>query len=279
MPGHGTWPIAFLGRPSHNADHQVDHHAASCVNAMETAIPQIPPVVIITGSSRGIGRAVAVAFGCTGYRVGVHYRERAADAESVAQTITTVGGDALVCQGDVRDAGQMAKAIAAVLDRWQRLDVVVCNAGLALSQLVLRTSPDEWDRSVATNLTGVFHTMRAAAEEMIRRGGGHIIVLGSYAGLQGTTGQAAYAASKAGLVGLVRTAAQEWGPSNLRVNMVLPGWHHTDLSGDALPAAFTGSHTLGRSPELAEVARTIVHLASCRDVSGQIWNLDSRPLS
>ncbi len=220
-----------------------------------------------------------MAFAHSGYRVGVHYRERAADAEAVALAITTAGGQALTCQGDVRDAGQMAKAVAAVLDRWQRLDVVVCNAGLALSQLVLRTSLEEWENSVATNLTGVFHTMRAAADVMTGQGGGHIIVIGSYAGLQGTTGQAAYAASKAGLIGLIRSAAREWGPSNLRVNLILPGWHQTDLSGDTMPTEFSVSHTLGRSPDLAEVARTIVHLAGCQDVSAQIWNLDSRSLS
>ncbi len=245
---------------------------------MTPADPHTRPVVLVTGSSRGIGRAVALAFSRTGYRVGVHYCERAGDGESTAQTIAGAGGEALVCQGDVRDAGQMANVVAAVLNRWQRLDVVVCNAGLASRQLVLRMSPEEWENSVATNLSGAFHTMRAAADEMIRRGGGHIILMGSYAGLQGTIGQAAYAASKAGLIGLVRTAAREWGPGNLRVNMVLPGWHHTDLSGYALPADFPVSHTLGRSPDLTEVARTIVHLASCQDVSGQIWNLDSRLL-
>lgn len=132
---------------------------------------------------------------------------------------------------------------------------------------------------MATNLTGTFHCLCAMAESLIEQREGAIIVIGSYAGLHGAPGQAAYATSKAGLIGLVKTAAREWGPYNVRVNLVLPGWQNTGLAGGARPDpdGFT-DHALGRSPALPEVAQTVVYLAKLRDVSGQIWNCDSRDL-
>ncbi len=233
-------------------------------------------VAWITGASRGIGRAIALAFGRAGWRVAVQCRERRDEAERVAEGIRRTGGEAGTYHADVRDVGQMDKVAAAVFARWQRLDVVICNAGLGTSRLIARTNAELWDAVVATNLTGVFHTLRAAGATMCASGGGHIVVVGSLAGFQGQPGQAAYAAGKAGLLGLVRSAAREWGGSNVRVNLVLPGWHRTELSDEAMPEEPAVDHLLGRTPNLDEVARTIVHLAACRDVSGQVWNLDSR---
>ena len=132
---------------------------------------------------------------------------------------------------------------------------------------------------IETNLTGTFHCLRAMAAPLIRSGGGSIVVIGSHAGFHGSIGQAAYAASKAGLIGLVKTAAWEWGTSNVRVNLLLPGWHRTALSEAALQddSGWT-DHALRRPPSLEEVARTVVHVAERQDVSGQIWNCDSRHL-
>ncbi|GKS58809.1 beta-ketoacyl-ACP reductase [Nitrospira sp.] len=234
-------------------------------------------VVWVTGGSRGIGRAIALAFGHAQWRVAVHYRERERDARQVVEEIRERGGDAEVYQGEVRDSGQMCKAATAIVERWHRLDAVICNAGMATSRLLAKTDEDAWDRIIGTNLTGVFYTMRAAAPLMIPSGGGHIIVVGSLAGFQGQAGQAAYATSKSGLVGLARTAAREWGPANLRVNLVLPGWQPTHLAGEAFPEHAGAEHLLGRTPDINEVVRTVFHLARCRDISGQIWNLDNRP--
>ena len=155
----------------------------------------------------------------------------------------------------------------------------VCNAGVGASHLVVRQPEEEWAQVIATNLTGTFHCLCAMADPLIAQREGSIIVVGSYAGLQGFPGQAAYAASKAGLIGLVKTAAHEWGSYNVRVNLVLPGWQSTELAGKAVPAPNGFSdHVLGRPPLLREVARTVVHLAGLCDVSGQIWNCDSRLL-
>ena len=244
----------------------------------QTSTHSATKVAWVTGASRGIGRAVSVALACTGWRVAVHYRERAEEASRTVEAIQQQGGDARAYPADVRDGKQMTSLAAAVIAHWQRLDLVVCNAGIGHSGLVLRTDPEDWNRLVGVNLTGTFHTLRAAGEVMTARGGGHIIIVGSLAGSQGQTGQAAYAASKAGLIALARSAAREWGRWNVQVNVVLPGWHRTELSGEAMPDDLWSNHLVGRTPELEEVAHTIAHLATCRDVSGQVWNLDSRVL-
>jgi 3-oxoacyl-[acyl-carrier protein] reductase len=157
-----------------------------------------------------------------------------------------------------------------------RLDAMVCNAGTAAGQLLIRHRDDEWRRVIETNLTGTFHCIRAAAATMIETGGGSVIVIGSYTGAHGTTGQAAYASAKAGLLGLVRTAGLEWGSSNIRINLVYPGLHHTGLHRSGSAGRMLDDHLLGKTPDREEVARTICHLARLNDVSGQVWNLDSR---
>ncbi len=157
--------------------------------------------------------------------------------------------------------------------------VFVCNAGIAASQLVLRQREDDWADVIATNVTGTFHCLRAMAPPLLAQQGGSIIVIGSHAGCHGSAGQAAYAASKAGLIGLVKTAAREWGANDIRVNLLLPGWQRTGLSDGAMPEADEWhDHALRRAPSCEEVARTVLHLAQLKDVSGQIWNCDSRNL-
>jgi 3-oxoacyl-[acyl-carrier protein] reductase len=168
--------------------------------------------------------------------------------------------------------------IAQLIDRWGRLDVMVCNAGVASGALVLRTGAEAWATVVDTNLTGTFHCLRAAGSVMVAQRDGAVIVIGSLAGVRGTAGQAAYAASKAGLLGLVKTAAKEWGRQNVRVNAVLPGWQKTALAGSAFPDEAPAGHVLGRTSSLGEVAHIIYQLALQRDSSGQVWNLDSRIL-
>jgi 3-oxoacyl-[acyl-carrier protein] reductase len=237
--------------------------------------------VLVTGASRGLGRAIAVGFGQAGYRVGVNYRMGAAEAEESVRAVETAGrasgGTAFVCQADVRDAKDVSAMVANVVARYGRLDVLVCNAAVTEDDLLLRLSEEAWDSVVATNLTGTFHCLQSAGAVMCTQGTGAIIMIGSLSASQGRTGQAPYAAAKAGLVGLMKTAAREWGSSNVRVNMVLPGWHATNLTkfrDDPAPAP--SGPVLGRVTTMEEVARFIVALAAMPDVSGQIFNLDSR---
>nr|MBA2251313.1 SDR family oxidoreductase [Nitrospirales bacterium] len=158
-----------------------------------------------------------------------------------------------------------------------QLDVMICNAGVSTSHLLLRVTSEEWGDILATNLTGTFHCLQSAGRQMLEQDDGSIVVVSSYAGLHGDVGQSAYAASKAGLLGLVKAAAREWGRYNIRVNAVLPGWHQTELSGDAMPReAELKDHVLGRPPTLESVAKSVYHLATSEGMSGQVWNLDSR---
>lgn len=234
---------------------------------------------LITGGSRGIGRAVCLEFARAGWQVGVHYRERKAEAEQTVALITQDGGTSMPYQAEIRDGAQVGRMIKHVVATYGQLDVVICNAGTSSSQLLLRLAPEEWADVLATNLTGTFHCLQAAGQQMLQQGHGSIIVVGSYAGLHGEVGQSAYAASKGGLLGLVKASALEWGRHNIRVNAVLPGWHQTELVGAAMPdATELNSHLLGRAPCLQEVARSIFHLATLQDISGQVWNLDSRIL-
>jgi len=206
----------------------------------------------------------------------VHYRTHAQAAASTAAAVRKHGGTAMLLQADVRDGKQTQEIVGQLVDRWGRLDVMVCNAGVASGALVLRVGAEAWATVVDTNLTGTFHCLRAAGSVMVAQRDGAVIVIGSLAGAQGTAGQAAYAASKAGLVGLVKTAAKEWGRQNVRVNAVLPGWQKTALAGSAFPDDELADHTLGRTPALEDLARAIYQVALWRDSSGQVWNLDSR---
>ena len=233
--------------------------------------------VLITGGSRGIGRAVCLEFARAGWQVGVHYRERKAEAEHTVKLMLQDGGHAMTYQADIRDAAQVDVMIKNVVATYGRVDVMICNAGVSSSRLLLRLTSEEWANTVATNLTGTFHCLQAAGRQMLAQADGSVVVVSSYAGLHGDVGQSAYAASKAGLLGLVKATALEWGRHNIRVNAVLPGWHKTELSADAMPAeAALKDHVLGRTPTLEAAARSIYHLATAQDLSGQVWNLDSR---
>lgn len=233
--------------------------------------------MLVTGASGGIGRGLCLAFARDGFWVGVHYGTRREAAEETLAAVTAAGGQGAVFQADIRSRVKIQAMIDAVHARQGRLDVLVCNAGVASSHLVLRCPEDEWLRMIDTNLTGTYRCLVAAASLMIHQAAGSIIVVGSYAGLHGTSGQGAYAASKAGLLGLVQTAAREWGPHNIRVNLVCPGWQPTALAGESYPTADQlQDHVLGRVTSLDDVSTTICRLAQLPDVSGQVWNLDSR---
>lgn len=206
----------------------------------------------------------------------MHYRTHAQAAARTATAVRQRGGTALLIKADIRDGKQAREMVNQLVDRWGRLDVLICNAGVASSELVLRAGAEAWATVVSTNLTGTFHCLQAAGPVMLTQRDGAVIVIGSLAGVQGHAGQAAYAASKAGLLGLVKTAAKEWGGQNVRVNAVLPGWHRTALAGAAFPDEAPADHILGRTSSLKEIAHIIYQLALLRDSSGQVWNLDNR---
>lgn len=234
--------------------------------------------VLVTGASGGIGRAICRSFAAEGWAVGIHYHQGKARAEDTLRLVEKAGASGALYAADIREA-QAVKQMVEAFARWaKKPPVFVCNAGIAAGQLLLRQREEDWADVIAINLTGTFHCLQAMAPPLLAQGGGSIVVLGSRAGFQGSAGQAAYAASKAGLVGLVKTAAQEWGSYNVRVNLLLPGWQRTGLSEGAMPDDEWNDHALHRPPSIEEVARTVVHLGQLQDVSGQVWNCDSRNL-
>lgn len=237
------------------------------------------PAALVTGASGGIGRAICEGFGKAGWHVGVHYHRNKPSAEETLRQVLTAGGTGELYAADVREGESVRLMIDAFVRCTSGALTLVCNAGLGQGDLLVRHSEDIWGNVISTNLTGTFHCLRTIAPHLIDRGGGSIIVIGSHTGFHGATGQSAYATSKAGLIGLVRTAALEWGPQNIRVNLALPGWQKTTLTEGIFPEG-TGwpDHALRRSPNIQEVVGTIVHLAQLKDLSGQVWNCDSRHL-
>ena len=235
--------------------------------------------MLVTGASGGIGRAISLAFALAGWSVGVHYNRNKDAAEETLTQVVAAGGAGVLYEADIRESHAVQQMVEASCCQVPVPSVFICNAGIGGSHLLLRQGEEDWTAVLATNLTGAFHCLRAMAPPLLARGGGSIIVIGSHAGFHGAIGQAAYAASKAGLIGLVHTAAQEWGIGNVRVNLLLPGWQMTGMTTGIKPEDDNwNGHALGRPPSREEVAKTVLHLAQLNDVSGQVWNCDSRSL-
>ncbi len=236
-------------------------------------------VVIVTGGSRGLGRMLALRFGKAGCRVVVNYLARKDDAAAVCAEVAAAGGEARAFQADVRRASEVEALFHEAAERWDRIDLLVNNAGLARDRLLLRMNEQDWDDVLDTNLKGPFLCTRSAARFMVKQRSGHIINIASIVGLQGREGQANYASSKAGLVGLTRAAAKELGKANIRVNAVLPGYLATEM-GEAVSGEVKervlAEHALGRFSDTGEVAEFVYRLSRMQNVSGQVFNLDSR---
>ena len=217
---------------------------------------------LVTGGSRGIGRAVAVELGRAGASVVVGYRNGAEEAEAVAAEI---GGRAV--QADVSDPASAAALVEAAGD----VDILVNNAGLTRDGLLARMSDDDWHTVIETNLSSVFYTCRAVARPMMKRKAGAIVNVSSVVGLHGNPGQVNYAASKAGIIGLTKSLARELGSRNVRANVVAPGYVQTQLT-DVLPEearqAMLANTPLGRLGEAADIAGTVRFL--CADESSFI---------
>ncbi len=238
-------------------------------------------VVIVTGGARGLGRNIALKFGKAGDRVVVNYVSHGREAAAVVDEILRAGGEAVSCRADVRIAEEAGTMMAETTKRWGTLDVLVNNAGITKDRLMLRLTEQDWDSVLDTNLTGAFHCIRAASRIMSTQWEGHIVNISSIVGVQGREGQAPYAASKAGLIGLTKAAARELGGFNIKVNAVLPGHLPTEMGGsipDAIHERVLHENALNRVSDPREVAEFIHHLSRMNNVSGQIFNLDSRIL-
>lgn len=236
-------------------------------------------VVMVTGASRGLGREIAIRFGRTGDRVVVNFLTREQDAAVVADEVTRSGGEAVLFRADVRVASQVDEMIMKTVKQWGTVDVLVNNAGLTRDGLLLRMSEQDWDDVIDTNLKGAFHCIRAASAVMKKKREGHIINISSLVGMQGREGQANYSASKAGLLGLAMASAKEFGGFNIKINSVLPGYLSTDMGeniSDVILERILKDNVLGRISSPTEVAEFVFQLSLTNNISGQVFNLDSR---
>ena len=233
--------------------------------------------IVVFGGSGIVGGAIAKEFGQQGWAVGVHYLRNRSSAEDTVAAIIKHDGNARLYQADVQDPSQIEKLFQSFLQDYGSLNLLVWAVGVGPSKLLTKTTSEEWVQTLQTNLTGAFHVLRAVGPIFEKQREGAVIILGSLSGEQGMTGQTAYAASKAGLIGLMRTTAQEWASWNIRVNAIFPGWHSSPLSASGMHSALAHhSHILNRTPTLPYMASSVYHLALTQDISGQVWNLDSR---
>jgi len=236
-------------------------------------------VALVTGASRGIGRAVALELASCGAACAVNYATSREAAESTVAAIEDMGRRAVALRADVSGfeaaRGLVEECVAAL----GGIDILVNNAGIARDNLILRMKEEDWDAVVATNLKGAFNCIRAAARYMVKKRWGRIINISSVAGCTGNAGQANYAAAKAGLIGLTKTIARELGSRNITVNAVAPGLIETDMTGaltDAQREKISHSIALGRLGRPEDVAALVAFLAgdAAGYVSGQVIAVD-----
>lgn len=223
-------------------------------------------VVLVTGSSRGIGAEVAAKAAAQGATVAIHYRESAQGAERTLARVRQAGADGATFAADLADGRQAEGLVEAVIDRFGRVDGLVNNAGRTLVGPFLETEPATWDEVIATDLSAAFHTCRAALPSMVERGDGCIVNIASRLGQMGITETAAYSAAKAGLIGLTRALAREFGPRGIRVNAVAPGLTITEMTSDLVDTdegrRRLRDMPLGRFGRADEVADSVIFLLS-----------------
>ena len=237
-------------------------------------------VAIVTGASRGIGRAIAEQFAAEGAGVVVNYHSSEAAANEVVQAIAAQGGNATAIRANVSDFAEAQSLIQATLEAYGQVDILVNNAGTTRDTLLLSMSEEQWDTVLDTNLKSVFNCCKAVARPMIRRKkGGRIINISSVSGLVGQPGQANYAASKAGIIGFTKSLAKELGSRQITVNAIAPGFVLTDLTANLsadLKQQTIDHIPLGRWGELDEVAHLAAFLASDRAsyITGEVIRVD-----
>ncbi len=231
--------------------------------------------VLVTGGSRGIGKAVALAFGREGANVIVNYRSRHTDADRVVEQIKADGGNAVAIAADVSDYAACEHLVQAAEQAFGHIDILINNSGITRDQLFIRMKPDDFNDVIDVNLRGAFNMVKHVARGMLKRREGRIIMMASVVGLIGNAGQANYAASKAGVIGMTKSLAKEFGKKHVTVNAIAPGFIDTDMTAD-LPDTVRESYMnqipLGRLGTAEDVAHAVLFLAhpNAGYITGQI---------
>ena len=234
-------------------------------------------VSLVTGASRGIGRATALALAAVGSKVVVNYANSSIAASEVVQEITAVGGEAIAVKANVSQVEEVDNLISETLQKFGRIDVVINNAGITRDTLLLRMKPQDWQAVIDLNLTGVFLVTRAVSKPMLKQRSGRIINIASVAGQMGNPGQANYSAAKAGVIGFTKTVAKELASRGVTVNAVAPGFITTDMTKELKSSEILKFIPLNRYGKPEEVAGTIRFLAAdtaAAYITGQVFNVD-----
>lgn len=236
-------------------------------------------VALVTGASRGLGRAIAVKLASLGCKVVINYCQSQEKAQEVIVEIEQRGGEAILIKADVSDAVSVREMIKTINNQWGNIDILVNNAGINKDTLVLRMNEDMWDSVLAVNLRGAFLCTKFALRSMINQGWGRIINISSLAGLTGSAGQSNYAAAKGGLIAFSKSLARELGPRGITVNALAPGFIETEMT-DSLPVEYRKvileRIPLGRYGQPNDVAELVAFLASdsAGYITGQVIGVD-----
>ena len=236
-------------------------------------------VAIVTGGSRGIGRAVALQLAHNGAKVVVNYAGNEQAAKEVVELITAKGGHAIAVQADVANADSVDQMVKQAMDAFGRVDILVNNAGITRDTLLMRMKEDDWDAVLDTNLKGIFLCTKAVSRIMMKQKAGKIINMTSVVGIMGNAGQANYAAAKAGVIGFTKSMAKELASRNITVNAIAPGFISTDMTAvlsDQVKSDLVNSIPLGKLGTPEEIAYAVVFLPSdyANYITGQTLNVD-----
>ncbi|REK55008.1 MAG: beta-ketoacyl-ACP reductase [Geobacillus sp.] len=236
-------------------------------------------VALVTGASRGIGRAIALELARQGAKIAVNYAGSEAKANEVVGEIKNMGGEAFAIQADVADAQAVEQMVKTVLERFERIDILVNNAGITRDNLLMRMKEEEWDDVININLKGVFNCTKAVTRPMMKQRYGRIVNIASVVGVMGNPGQANYVAAKAGVIGLTKTAARELASRNITVNAVAPGFITTDMTerlSEEIKSEMLKQIPLARFGEPEDVAKVVAFLVSdaASYMTGQTLHVD-----